>query len=77
MPALLDQLIEEAWMIFHREREGLPCSLRRARLAQMIQEAAASLPPVWAQAGVSTSTTNRTPRSDYALLAANDDTFRD
>lgn len=38
MTTPLDELIEEAWLIFQRERDGLPCSIRRNRLLLLCRE---------------------------------------
>ena len=38
MTAPMDELIEEAWLIFNRERDGLPCSLLRRRLLILCRE---------------------------------------
>lgn len=37
-PASMDELIEEAWLIFQRERDNLPCSLLRRRLLILCRE---------------------------------------
>lgn len=37
-PPLLEQIIEEAALIWRRERDGLPCSIRRARLDLMLRD---------------------------------------
>jgi len=70
MNSLLDTLIEEAAMIWLRERDNLPCSIRRIRLKQMIDEQASptpTRPPI----------PSTTPRiTDFKSRAANDDTFR-
>jgi hypothetical protein len=39
-PNPLDDIIEDAWAVFQRERDGLPCSLRREILMQKIVELA-------------------------------------
>ena len=36
----LDDIIEDAWAVFQRERDGLPCSLRREILMQKIVDLA-------------------------------------
>ena len=39
-PNPLDDIIEDAWLIFQRERDQQPCSLRREILMQKIVEMA-------------------------------------
>ena len=34
----MDELIEEAWLIFQRERDGQPCSFLRRRLLILCRE---------------------------------------
>ena len=36
----LDDIIEDAWLIFQRERDGLPCSFRREILMQKLVDLA-------------------------------------
>lgn len=65
-----DELIEEAAMIWLHERDGVLCSLRRARLRLMCHELAASEPLNATPA----PQPKKTP-PDWQMLAANDHTF--
>lgn len=67
---LLDEIIDEGWFILNRERDGLPCSIHRARLRLMCHELAASEPLNAAPA----PQPKKTP-PDWQMLAAHDDTF--
>lgn len=65
---VLDDLIEEAAMIWLRERDRLPCSIRRQRLMLMIGE----LTGTRTAAPVPSDAHPRFPQPDRRMLAAND-----
>lgn len=70
--SVLDELIEEAGLIWLHERDGVPCSLRRARVVEMCRELVREMPA----AGAGLPQWPRwSPCDDWQLRAANDDTF--
>lgn len=71
MIPLLDQLIEEAALIWLHERDGMPCSIRRARLRLMCHEFAAAEPLNTAMLNAA----SRPRQPDRKMLAAHDDSF--
>ena len=66
-----DMLIEEAAMIWHRERDGLPTTIWRCRFRQMLGELFTQMQPVL-QHGPQAAQL-RAP--DRKCLAAGDDTW--
>lgn len=67
-----DMLIEEAAMIWHRERDGLPTTIWRCRFRQMAAEVFGRPLP---QPPQPQFRENQQPRPDRKCLAAHDNTF--
>lgn len=71
----LDEIIEEAGLIWLRERDHEPCSLRRARLRLMCAELARAAPVALPASRSNAEPVDHWPMPDWKSLAAHDDTF--